>query len=439
MSGKPAVFNVLKYHAAKWLPFVVLPLAMFLLGKTWPAWILMWGLAFSIYAGLKWASWYDCSISPPPTWARQLGYLFLWPGMKAKAFLGPRSHDRNVSTEEVWSAVGKMLIGLTLFVVVAPYLISRSQILAAWIGMIGFIFTMHFGLFHVLSCLWRRMGINAEKLMDQPIDSSSLSDFWGNRWNRAFRDLSYRFLFKPSVGRLGPAGATMLVFGVSGVIHELVISSPAGGGWGLPTFYFVLQGAGLLLERSPFGKSVGLSRGWRGRLFCGMWLIIPVPLLFHVPFQEKVVLPMLAAIENWFGVELALYLPWLVFLGGIIHFGTLSAGIMMTKVLNWKTSLKVLDPVSQHVIWVHGTIVFMTIITFGLFSVFLADEMAAGTTLAKAICAFIAIFWGSRLVAQFFLFDPKEYLTNWFLKLGYHGLTVVFFYHTIVYGCAALA
>ncbi len=147
---------------------------------------------------------------------------------------------------------------------------------------------------------------------------------------------------------------------------------------------------------------------------------------------------MLAAFDNWVGVNLVEYLPWLLFIGGVIHFGTLSAGIAMTKVLNWKSELKVLDPVSQHVIWVHGSFVFLTIITFGLFSVFLADEMAAGTSLAKAICAFIAIFWGSRLVAQFFLFDPSAHLNNWFLKLGYHGLTVVFFYHTVGYGWAAL-
>lgn len=423
----------------QYAPLFLLPPGVILIGNDWPGWILMWGLAISIYASLKWLSWFDCGLSPVPSLLRKLGYFFLWPGMNAKAFLVDKQVKQEVSVDELLSALGRMLTGLLLFLVIAPLFLSRSPSLAAWIGMVGFILTMHFGLFHLLSCVWRRVGIKAEKLMAEPMKSRSLSDFWGNRWNRAFRDLSYRFLFKPTVSRLGPAGATMLVFLVSGLVHDLVISYPSGAGWGLPTLYFMFQGVGLLLERSSMGKSLGLSTGWSGRLFCGVWLLAPLPCLFHIPFQEKVVLPMLAAFDNWFGVDLVLYLPWLVFIGGIFHIGTLTAGILLPQVLSWKTKLKVLDPVSQHVIWVHGSFVFMTIITFGLFSLFLADDLTAGTSLAKALCAFIAIFWGSRLVAQFFLFDPSQYLTNWFLKLGYHGLTVVFFYHTVVYGCAALA
>ena len=42
-----------------------------------------------------------------------------------------------------------------------------------------------------------------------------------------------------------------------------------------------------------------------------------------------------------------------------------------------------------------------------------------------------------RLVIQFFLFDAKPYLRNWVLKLGYHGLTLVFTWQTVVYGWVA--
>jgi len=70
--------------------------------------------------------------------------------------------------------------------------------LAGWLGMIGIVVTLHFGIFHALSCLWRRASVEARPLMHAPLASTSLSEFWGRRWNTAFRDLTHRFLFRRS-------------------------------------------------------------------------------------------------------------------------------------------------------------------------------------------------------------------------------------------------
>ena len=90
--------------------------------------------------------------------------------------------------------------------------------------------------------------------------------------------------------------ALLAVFAVSGLLHELVISLPARGGYGLPSIYFAAQGLGLLLERSRAGRRLGLGRGWRGRLFALVVVAGPAFWLFHPPFIHKVILPMLRAI-----------------------------------------------------------------------------------------------------------------------------------------------
>jgi D-alanyl-lipoteichoic acid acyltransferase DltB (MBOAT superfamily) len=144
-----------------------------------------------------------------------------------------------------------------------------------------------------LSLIWRRAGVDARPIMNAPALAGSLSDFWGRRWNLAFRDLSHRWVFRPLVGRSGIAMATMGVFVVSGVIHDLVISLSAGSGLGRPTLYFTLQGAALLLERSRAGKVIGLGGGIFGRAFTVLVVLAPVGLLFHTAFIERVVLPML--------------------------------------------------------------------------------------------------------------------------------------------------
>lgn len=129
----------------------------------------------------------------------------------------------------------------------------------------------------------------------------------------------------------------------------------------------------------------------------------------------------------------------LIFLGGLLHFGILSASALVPQVLDWRASLGKLDRLSRQLVWVHGAFIVIVILGFGLISILLPDELNSGTPLARAVCLFIAFFWSVRLVVQFFVFDTSAHLKNAFLKAGYHGLTLVFVYHALVYGYAALA
>ena len=99
--------------------------------------------------------------------------------------------------------------------------------------------------------------------MHAPILATSLGDFWGRRWNLAFRDLAHSYIFRPLIRRTGPAAATLAAFVASGVIHDAVISIPARGGYGLPTLYFSIQGVAVLIERRGGHGSVGLRVGRR--------------------------------------------------------------------------------------------------------------------------------------------------------------------------------
>ena len=92
-------------------------------------------------------------------------------------------------------------------------------------------------------------------------------------------------------------GAGFLVFVASGLIHDFVISLPAGAGYGLPTAYFALQGAGVAFERSPVGKRLDLRRGIRGWLFMAVLTAGPAFWLFHPPFLRNVVLPFMHVIR----------------------------------------------------------------------------------------------------------------------------------------------
>ena len=260
-----------------------------------PAWGYMWCLAFALYAASKWSTWATAHSHCVPC-PRSLAYLLLWPGMDAKAFLF-RAHSRQPSGAEWMDAGTRVLIGAVLLWGVAP-LIS-APLVQGWIGMFGIVMILHFGVFQLLALFWQRRGIPAEPLMQAPLRSTSLSEFWNKRWNRGFNQLAHELVFKRLFRRHGLKVGILLTFFASGLVHDLVISLPARAGYGLPTLYFLLQGLGVILERGLFAKALAARPlGW---LYTFLFTALPLPLLFHRPFLQNVILPflnVLGAIER---------------------------------------------------------------------------------------------------------------------------------------------
>ncbi len=276
----------------------VLPALAWWTTRDLPAWVTMWALAGSLFFALKLVTLTagDGKNGLP---ARALAYVTLWPGMDAGAFLFDRADKAPVAHPgELGFAILKMLGGLLACGWAALNADTAPPMLVGWVGMVGIIFTLHFGLLHVVSWGWRRAGVTAPPIMRAPIASDSLSDFWGGRWNKAFADAARRFLFRPTVRRLGARGAGTFVFLVSGLVHEVVVSLPARGGWGGPTLYFLLQGAGMAVEKSAMGRRFGLSSGLRGWFWMALCTAGPLPLLFHAPFVHRVIVPLFADLNH---------------------------------------------------------------------------------------------------------------------------------------------
>ena len=282
----------------RWFALATLPLLALATKPFLPAWAFMWLMAFAVFFGCKWLTLGNALRREGRACPfRALAYLFGWPGMEAVRFLTPewaprQSRSATLGTGAV--ATVRILLGLFLLFGVARH--AAEPLLAGWIGMVGLVLLLHFGFFHLLSAGWRSLRVDAPPIMNAPLRSTSVSEFWGQRWNAAFNDLALRLVFRPAVRRLGSAGATLLAFLVSGLIHELVISLPAGAGFGLPSGYFLLQGLGVLTERSALGQRLGLRTGVGGWIFTMIVVAGPAFWLFHPPFVDKVILPFMQAI-----------------------------------------------------------------------------------------------------------------------------------------------
>ena len=127
----------------------------------------------------------------------------------------------------------------------------------------------------------------------------------------------------------------------------------------------------------------------------------------------------------------------LIFLAGLGQLLVLVASAQVPFRLNWRQLFQSLPKLHRQMYWTYGGYVVLAIVGQGLVSIVFPAELAAGSGLARAVCGYMAVFWGVRLGLQAVL-DVKEHLRPWWIWAGYHLLTGLFAFFTVVYATAAL-
>jgi len=232
---------------------------------------------------------------------KRLGaFFFLWPGMDPVPFLSESDSKQsldgsNLSAQikvylngAMWMSLGGLLLG-------CAHLIQSSQgslILMSVCLLVGLSLVVHFGIFQMLTAFWRDQGVAVDLLFKGPLYSTSLNEFWSRRWNLAYVSMVRQTVYRPLLPHLGQRNAMLLAFIFSGILHELAISVPVHTGYGLPLLYFALHGLLMSIERRLIKKGV-CWKPWIGRCWTLVWVVAPVPLLFHQSFIEGVVWPIL--------------------------------------------------------------------------------------------------------------------------------------------------
>jgi Membrane bound O-acyl transferase family len=218
-----------------------------------------------------------------------------WPGMRPALFGRLGGKPQPDAARLVASGALRLLVGATM--VGAAWLVGT---LAGWripataLLLVGLSLMTHFGIFNILAATWRRAGVDCRPLFRAPLQSRSLTEFWGRRWNLAFSEMTAVAVYRPLEHGVGKSAAMAGAFLFSGLLHELAISVPVETGYGLPSLYFALHGGVVLLERRLEGTAGALPCwGWLGRAWTFGWLVLPLPILFHPAFLTDVVWPLI--------------------------------------------------------------------------------------------------------------------------------------------------
>ncbi len=129
-------------------------------------------------------------------------------------------------------------------------------------------------------------------------------------------------------------------------------------------------------------------------------------------------------------------LSTLIWFAGLAQLSVLVASALVPIRLNWREELGVLKRLHRQMYWTYGGYVVMAIIAFGTLCLTCSEELASGSRLARVLAGYMAVFWGVRVSLQA-VFDVKEHLTTWWLRAGYHTLTLLFTSFTTLFAFVA--
>jgi alginate O-acetyltransferase complex protein AlgI len=231
----------------------------------------------------------------PLSIGRWLGFAALWPGMRPGPFARRANAPLPGYRRIFLGGSARILIGLALLALARlAWVLTSSRLLATLPLLIGISLIVHFGAFDILTATWRWLGVDCQRLFRAPLQSTNLREFWGRQWNLAFSEMTAIAIYQPLVRVAGRGPALATSFLGSGLLHELAISVPVRAGYGLPLTYFILHAVLMRVEERLATANRPIDRVPAvGRVWTFVWLLVPLPILFHRPFLAGVVWPLI--------------------------------------------------------------------------------------------------------------------------------------------------
>jgi len=112
-------------------------------------------------------------------------------------------------------------------------------------------------------------------MFDKPWSSTSLNDLWGRRWHQILRHFCVALGGAPLAYLLGRPGNVLGTFLLSGAVHCIQFRANGhGGNLAIEGNFFVMNGIGILLERT-WSKMTGRRvRGLYGWMWTLLWVTI---------------------------------------------------------------------------------------------------------------------------------------------------------------------
>jgi len=116
---------------------------------------------------------------------------------------------------------------------------------------------------------------------------------------------------------------------------------------------------------------------------------------------------------------------WIFLFLAVVH-------VSFPRYFNWKVEFKPLSLINSQMIYVHTFFIGLTILLMGLLCLIYPTELVT-TELGRSICLGLFIFWGTRLIFQFFVYSSKLWRGKKFETIVHIVFSILWTYLTIIF------
>ena len=121
---------------------------------------------------------------------------------------------------------------------------------------------------------------------------------------------------------------------------------------------------------------------------------------------------------------------------GILLLGLAVAHLYFPKRFGWRAELEKVSLLTRQIFYVHCFFICLLLVMMGLLSAVWTDELIRPSPLARVVLAGLTIFWGTRLVIQWFIYDAKLWRGDRFNTAMHILFTILWSYYVCVYAAA---
>jgi hypothetical protein len=126
----------------------------------------------------------------------------------------------------------------------------------------------------------------------------------------------------------------------------------------------------------------------------------------------------------------------LIQIAGLAQIVLVLGSLAVPRILNWRIELAKVQPLIKQMFWTYAAYILVINLCFGLLSLLAYNDLLNGSLLALLVTGFIAVYWISRVLIQFFYFDRKGFPAGPQHKFAEVLLVSLFIFLSIVYSYA---